>query len=346
MEYIKLCDIASINAGGTPSRDNNSYWNGQIPWLKISDIKGKYTDSCTEYITEEGLNNSSAKYFKKNTILYTIFATIGETSILKFDATTNQAIAGIKLINDNFLVDYLYYYLKSLKKRVKHDSKGVAQNNINLTYLKKLNVPNVNINIQKQIVKDLTNIEELILRSNKMQEHLDNIVKSQFIEMFGDCKECTKITNLVEIKDNLRKPINSEERMNMQNGVLYPYYGATGQVGFINEYLSNFDGLCIAEDCGNYKAGEESSYIVKGKVWVNNHAHLLKCKDNCNLYYLNEFFRYIDLTGYVNGATRQKLTQSKLKEIKVLNPPIEQQNQFASFVEQIDKSKYFEGGIP
>lgn len=161
--------------------------------------------------------------------------------------------------------------------------------------------------------------------------------------MFGDCKECTEITNLVEIKDNLRKPINSEERMNMQNGVLYPYYGATGQVGFINEYLSNFDGLCIAEDCGNYKAGEESSYVVKGKVWVNNHAHLLKCKDNCNLYYLNEFFRYTDLTEYVNGATRQKLTQSKLKEIKVLNPPIELQNQFASFVEQIDKSKYFGG---
>ena len=339
MEFVKLSNIASINAGGTPSRSNNGYWNGDIPWLKISDIKGKYTNSCTEYISEDGLNNSSAKYFDENTILYTIFATVGETSILNFKSTTNQAIAGIKLNTDNYITEYLYYYLKSIKNIVKFDSKGVAQNNINLSYLKNLNIPVVTKEKQTDIINNLNKIEEMIEKNNSTLLNLDDIVKSQFIEMFGTCNEYTNITNCVDIMDHLRKPINSEERMKMQEGILYPYYGATGQVGYVNDYLSDFEGLCIAEDCGNYKAGEESAYIVKGKIWVNNHAHLLKCKDDYNLYFLKEFLFQADLSEYVNGATRQKLTQSKLREIKVLNPSLELQNKFADFVQQIDKSK-------
>ena len=191
---------------------------------------------------------------------------------------------------------------------------------------------------------NLNRIEEMIEKNNSILLNLDNIVKSQFIEMFGTCNEYTNITNCVDIMDHLRKPINSEERMKMQEGILYPYYGATGQVGYVNDYLSDFEGLCIAEDCGNYKSGEESAYIVKGKIWVNNHAHLLKCKDDYNLYFLKEFLFQADLSEYVNGATRQKLTQSKLREIKVLNPSLELQNKFADYVQQIDKSKYF-GGV-
>ena len=138
----------------------------------------------------------------------------------------------------------------------------------------------------------------------------------------------------------MRKPISSDERAKMQEGTLYPYYGATGQVGWINSYLSDFDGLCIAEDCGNYAAGEASSYIVKGKIWVNNHAHLLKCKDNMNIYFLNEYFRQLNLMDYVNGTTRLKLTQAAMKTIPVLCPPIELQNYFGTLVEQSDKSKF------
>ncbi|MCI6014788.1 MAG: restriction endonuclease subunit S [Coprobacillus sp.] len=366
MEYIKLCDIASINAGGTPSRDNNSYWNGQIPWLKISDIKGKYTDSCTEYITEEGLNNSSAKYFKKNTILYTIFATIGETSILKFDATTNQAIAGIKLINDNFLVDYLYYYLKSLKKRVKHDSKGVAQNNINLTYLKKLNVPNVNINIQKQIVKDLTNIEELILRSNKMQENLDNIVKSQFIEMFGDPIQNEKAWNssiLNEVTD-VRDGTHDSPKYHDRG---YPFVTSKnlidGKIDFSTcQFISEKDYLHF-NDRSRINDGDilmpmigtiGGAIIVKKdrEFSIKNVALIKFTKDNTKinrtfiLYILNSdsMNNYFELTK--KGGTQKFMALGVIRNIPIIVPPIELQNEFAKFVNQIDKSKYFGDGIP
>ena len=96
MDTKKLSDICLIQSGGTPSRSKQEYWNnGNIPWVKISDFDGKYLSKTTEYITEQGLQGSSAKLFKKGTILYTIFATLGEVCILDIDATTNQAIAGL-----------------------------------------------------------------------------------------------------------------------------------------------------------------------------------------------------------------------------------------------------------
>ena len=81
MEKVKLGDVCKIQAGGTPSRANLSYWNGDIPWVKISDIKEKYLNKTEEFITQEGLANSSAKIFPKGTILYTIFAIMFPPSI-------------------------------------------------------------------------------------------------------------------------------------------------------------------------------------------------------------------------------------------------------------------------
>ena len=110
----RLGDVCTIQSGGTPSRGNKEYWaNGTIPWVKISDFSGKHLNCTSEKITQEGLDNSSAKVFSKGTILYTIFATLGETAILDIDATTNQAIAGLKLNDDSVSTDYLYYYLLS-----------------------------------------------------------------------------------------------------------------------------------------------------------------------------------------------------------------------------------------
>ena len=90
----KLGDVCEIVSGGTPLRSEKAFWeNGIIPWVKISDFKGKYLDYTEEKITMTGLEKSSAKLLKKGTILFSIFATLGETCILNIDASTNQAIA-------------------------------------------------------------------------------------------------------------------------------------------------------------------------------------------------------------------------------------------------------------
>ena len=163
---------------------------------------------------------------------------------------------------------------------------------------------------------------------------------SQFIEMFWDESNKVTLEEIVVVKDDCRRPINEGVRSKMKDGELYPYYGATGVVDYINDYLTDEELLCITEDCGNYNAGEESAYIIRGKAWVNNHAHLVKTKESCDVKYLYYFLKIADLKPYVSGTTRLKLTQKKLKEISVTLPSTDKQKAFVSIAEQADKSGF------
>ncbi len=172
---------------------------------------------------------------------------------------------------------------------------------------------------------------------------IDDLVKSQFIEMFGEPKnspDAVSFETAFTIRDDLRKPINDAVRSEMHTGQLYPYYGANGQVDSINDYLMDFDAICLAEDCGAYGAGEHTSYIVSGKCWVNNHAHVLIPKECCDIDFANVYFRILDMTEYVTGTTRLKLTQAKMKTLPMILPSLELQREFAAFVRQSDKSKF------
>jgi type I restriction enzyme S subunit len=134
----------------------------------------------------------------------------------------------------------------------------------------------------------------------------------------------------VDILDNERVPINSDER-NKRIGKI-PYYGATSQVGWIDDFLFNEELLLIGEDGAPFFDKSKSiAYIIAGKSWVNNHAHVLralnKITSNSFLkYYLNQF----DFTDYVNGTTRLKLTQGSMKEIPVLLPPLNEQKRIVA----------------
>ena len=122
----------------------------------------------------------------KGTVLYTIFATLGEVGILKINACTNQAIAGLTIKDPTKLsTDYLYYYLKSKKSYVNSIGRGVAQNNINMTLLKKFVIPLPNLLKQNEIVGVLDNVSNIIDIHQKELKYLDELVKARFVEMFG-----------------------------------------------------------------------------------------------------------------------------------------------------------------
>ena len=169
--WVRLSNFGNISAGGTPDRGNPNYWGGSIPWLKISDITSskKFVSTCTEFITDEGMNNSSAKLLPTGTILYTIFATIGEVGILTFNATCNQAIAGIQTYL-NSIDEYLYYYLVNLQDFMKSLSKGCAQFNINQKILKSALVPFPPLTEQKRIVAEIEKFEPLIAEYDKLEQ--------------------------------------------------------------------------------------------------------------------------------------------------------------------------------
>ena len=150
-----------------------------------------------------------------------------------------------------------------------------------------------------------------------------------------------KLGEVVKVLDNLRKPINSTERHNRISGKnqkdLYAYYGATGQVGWIDSFLTEGDYILVGEDgapfLDNFK---NKAYKITGKTWVNNHAHILKEIENITLnsfilYYLNS----IDYRQYVNGTTRLKLTKGSLIEIPFPLPPLQTQQAIVSKIEEL-----------
>ena len=358
MEYTTIGESCSVVSGGTPSRSKNEYWrNGTIPWMKIGNIKSKYVNEYDELITEQGLNNSSAKLLKKGTILYTIFATLGEVGILDIEACTNQAIAGININDPRITTDYLYYYLKSKKDYVNNIGRGVAQNNINLTTLKKFEIPLINVDKQLNIVEILEKVERMIDLKKKEIDDLDLLIKARFVEMFGDPVNNPKKFEKQSLKDTC-KIITG----NTPSRAVEEYYGdfvewiKTDNIvsGAINptravEYLSEEGmkaGRVVKEDT-ILMACIAGSIASIGRVCVtdrtvafNQQINAIVPKD------YNPLFLYVLLQiskGYliedVSMALKGILSKSKLEEKEFIVPPLELQQQFADFVQQVDKSK-------
>ncbi|WP_298126167.1 restriction endonuclease subunit S [uncultured Clostridium sp.] len=145
-----------------------------------------------------------------------------------------------------------------------------------------------------------------------------------------------RIDQITENLDNLRKPLNSIERNKISKKKLYPYYGANNLMDYVDEYIFDEEILCVAEDGGNWGYTEKCTYIVNEKCWVNNHAHVLKAKDNLNIAYLSYYLNYNNLNSYITGTTRGKLTKTALSNIEILLPELEKQN---IIVEILDKAQ-------
>lgn len=123
---------------------------------------------------------------------------------------------------------------------------------------------------------------------------------------------------LVELKtitnnlDNKRIPLNSKQRSEKESKPLHPYIGANNIMGYIDEYIFDEKILCVAEDGGNWGRNEICAKIYNEKCWVNNHAHVLTAKENLILEYLKYFLNFSDLSLFITGATRGKLTKTSL----------------------------------
>lgn len=132
-----LQNIANWGSGGTPSRSHDEYYNGNIPWIKTGDLGPKLITEASEYITDAGVKNSSAKYFPKGSVAIAMYgATIGKTSILGIDATTNQACAVGTPIEGITSSIFLYYFLLNEKNAFIKKGKGGAQPNISQAVIK------------------------------------------------------------------------------------------------------------------------------------------------------------------------------------------------------------------
>lgn len=141
-----------------------------------------------------------------------------------------------------------------------------------------------------------------------------------------------RLGDVCEILDGKRVPVTAADR---QPGP-YPYYGANGVQDYVADYIFDDELVLLAEDGGNFGSKDKPiAYRVSGKCWVNNHAHVLKPKQGLDVDYLCYSLMFYDVSGLVNGATRQKLTQADMRKMEIPLPPLEEQRRIAALLDKV-----------
>ncbi len=142
-----------------------------------------------------------------------------------------------------------------------------------------------------------------------------------------------KLEDVVDVLDSQRIPVNAKEREKRQGDV--PYYGATGQVGWIDDYLFNEELILLGEDGAPFlDSGKQKAYLIRGKTWVNNHAHVLRARNGIPSAYIKYYLDIVDYHEFVTGTTRPKLNQAAMRKIPIPIAPPDQQELIVAEIEK------------
>ena len=244
------------------------------------------------------------------------------------------------LPKDAILPQYLYYVVKYM-----HLEKYFSGATIPHIYFKDYKNEQFNLDTLKKqaiIVKILGKCEEVIAARNKQLNALDELIQARFVEMFGDPIinpfnwEKKRFDSICENLDSRRKPISSGDRV---EGI-YPYYGASGIVDYVEDYIFDEDILLVSEDGANLlMRSTPIAFSVSGKVWVNNHAHVVKFDEMSLQKYVEIYFSLIDISENITGSAQPKLNQAKLNAMMIPIPEKALLEQYCEFLKQIYKSK-------
>lgn len=363
MEYKKIIELTTVVTGGTPSTEKREYWdNGSIPWLQSGCCQNCEVNSAGKYITQEGYDNSSTRMMPADTVMIALTgATAGKVGYLNFAACGNQSITGILpcgALNQR----YLFYYLISQRHKILADCVGGAQAHISQGYVKNIKVPVLSLVEQEQVVEVLTQLNNIISMRRKEIGLLDTLVKSRFVEMFGDIitgKYNYKIRKLGDVAF-----IGSSHRVFttefVESGI--PFYRGT-EIGELANGIEPSEPYYISEEHYNKLTKDNTkprigdllmpSICNKGQIWMVDTDRPFYYKDGrvlCispnrdifNSKYLEYFMRIKTLVEYPklgSGSTFAEFKIFLLKDMDVLVPPRNVQNQFADFVASVDKSK-------
>ncbi|NLL78932.1 MAG: restriction endonuclease subunit S [Clostridiales bacterium] len=358
---VKLGDIFEIGSGGTPSKSHPEYYGGNIPWVKTGDLKNEYLYEVEDFITEEGLNNSSAKMYEEDTVLIAMYgATIGATSILKMKACTNQACAAFRK-NEQVIPEYLYYFLRSQKEKFVKDGVGGAQPNISAGYLKKVEMELPSLDAQKVIVDILDKISDVVCKRSFELQSLDDLIKARFVELFGD----PELNPMGWEQVTLNDVCSSIVRGAFGSALKKEFFVEPDETTY--KVYEQKHAIQKSASIGTYYITEEKYQELKrfeclpGDILMScsgTMGELYQLPDGCEKGVINQalckftlnerilpicFLVYMKQTiGNLEtkGSGIQNIAAvSYVKQMPINLPPMDVQNEFEQFVHQVDKSK-------
>ena len=357
---VKLGDACDVIAGGTPKRSEPSYWGGDIPWVKISDMLKGRISRTEESITRAGLQGSSAKLLPPGTLLVSIFATIGRTAVLECEAATNQAIVGVVPRHQGQFDDgFLRYSLRKKTQELQRQGRGVAQANINASVLKATELPVPPLAEQRQIAAILDAADALRARRSETIAQLDTLLQSTFLDMFGD-----PVTNPMGWDvmafgsighSKLGKMLDKGKEV---GDCQFPYL-ANANVQWGRFDLAELRTMDFSESDRkkfNLEDGDllicEGGEVGRTAIWrgAQDRIYFQKALHRVRLdpavavpEYVVQFMWFMAKNGgfrnLTTSATIAHLTGVKLKRARFPRPPLELQLRYAAIVESVEKQK-------
>ena len=367
---IRLGDIATlITKGTTPTTMGFSFVNVGINFVKIESISenGVFLLDKFAHITNECNDKLKRSQLQENDILFSIAGAIGRSTIVPrsiLPANVNQALAIIRIPQNAINLHFVLYALQSqtVEEQSEKQKQGVAQLNLSLKNIGDILIPLVSYKEQDEIVKNLTTIDTIITLRKEQKHLIDQLVKSRFIEMFGDCVVNPKgwktkcLEDIAEVGSSKRVFIEELQ----ESGI--PFYRGT-EVGALAEGKQISPELFITEEhytelCKAIGAPQIGDLLMPsicpdGRIWVVNTEKPFYFKDGRVLWvhaidnsYNPVFLLYTlkdrimaDYSSIASGTTFAELKIFALKKCRIFDVPIALQNEFAAFVAQTDKSK-------
>ena len=331
----KICTVVS---GATPRTDISEYWNGDIKWITPAEISSDcyYISESERHISTLAVQKTGLTVLPEGTVILSSRAPIGKTAIAGCNLYCNQGfknlICGNKIDNR-----YLYFFLSSKTEYLNSLGRGATFKEISKAIVEKIEIPLPSISEQQDDVSRLEILRTLIVSQKEQLSKLDDLVKSRFLEMFGDPvsnekgfetrvgADCFKLSNGKFVPESKR----------FSAGV--PAYGGNGVSWHTDDVL--FEGDTIVVGRVGFQSG--NVHLVKGPLWVTDNAMYISqfIGRRYDLVFLIALMGHIDFTRYQDAGDLKKITQKPFMEMRFIYPPIEQQEQFAAFVAQVDKSK-------
>lgn len=357
-----VSEFAEVITGGTPSTIKSEYWDGDVPWLNSGSLNEGVITAPSKYITQLGLANSSAKLMPKDTVLVALTgATTGQVGYLAIEASANQSVTGI-LPSKEHHPKYLYFFFKSQRQKMLSDAFGGAQPHINQKYIKDFKIPLPPVDDQIRISYLLGKVEGLVALRKQHLRQLDDLLKSVFLEMFGDLVRNEKgwdkpeLTAFGKISTGNTPPRNEPANYdddfiewiktdNIAGDAVFvtPSTEHLSKVGVKKARVVTSGALLVACIAGSIESIGRAA-LTDRTVSFNQQINAIQPGKDVNPLYLYGLFKlsraYIQ--SHATKGMKKILTKGDFEKITMIKPPFEIQNQFAVIVEKIEgiKSRY------
>ena len=355
MKYVKLGSVCKVVSGSTPKSKVPEYWDGDIKWITPAEL---FDDSfiindSQRHISEKAVADTHLKSFPKGTVLLSSRAPIGKTAIAGCEMYCNQGFKNL-ICSEYIDPEYLYFFLSSKTEYLNSLGRGATFKELSKSIVENIEIPLPSRKDQGQIAKTLELIKRLEELYSKQVNECDNLVKSRFIEMFGDFKSNLQRWPVVSFPEFAE--IDGNMTTDYEKYADYPHIGIDSiekGTGELKDYRTVKEDGVIS---GKYLFTPQHIIYSKIRPNLNKVAlpdfyglcsadayPILPNRMNCNRVFLAVVMRSDFFLEYVlQFSSRTNLPKVNRKEIagfRMPLPPLVLQNQFADFVTQVDKSK-------